>query len=75
MIRYSIEELKYYYNKYDNHEEDYDEDYVESVDILEKTLSDIIDTHYINNEIYHIFPVLSGTIVSCFIFGLFLNVF
>jgi hypothetical protein len=59
----------------EDHEEDYDEDYIENVDILENSLSDIIDTDYINNEIYHIFPVLSGTIVSCVIFGLFLSVF
>jgi hypothetical protein len=70
MIRYSVEELRYYYNKYDN----YDDDYVESVNFLEDTLSDIIDSQYINNEIYHIFPVLSGTIVASFIFGLFLCV-
>jgi len=72
MIRYSIEELRYYYNKYDNY--DYDDDYIENVDFLEDTLSDIIDLHYINNEIYHIFPVLSGTIAACFIFGFFLCV-
>ena len=65
MIRYNIEELKLYYNKYDD--EYVDEDYIENVDILEETLSNIIDSHYINNGIYHIFPILSGTTAVCFV--------
>jgi len=72
MIRYNIEELKLYYNKYDD--EYVDEDYLENVDILEETLSNIIDSHYINNEIYHIFPILSGTIAICFIGSLLIGV-
>ena len=54
MIEYNIKELKDYYNKYN----EYDNNDIKKIAInnLEETLSNIIDYDYTHNNIYHIFP-------------------
>jgi hypothetical protein len=73
MIEYSIKDLKYYYNKYDNddtyiNDDIYNDNFYknneESINKLEDALSDLTDYEYINNNIYHLFPVVVFTIVT-----------
>jgi len=56
MLEYSIGELKYYYSSDSNYGEDFSRDDIESINFLEDTLSDTIDSDHINNSVYHIFP-------------------
>jgi len=63
MLEYSIGELKYYYSSggydgggYGSGSEDFSRDDIESINFLEDTLSDTIDSDHINNSVYHIFP-------------------
>ena len=53
MIEYCIDELKYYYNKYDEHI--YSDD-AANINYIEEAVSNIIDEDYTHNNIYHIFP-------------------
>jgi hypothetical protein len=55
MLEYSIGELKYYYSS-GSGGGDYTRDDIESINFLEDTLSDTIDSDHINNSVYHIFP-------------------
>jgi len=73
MIEYSIKDLKYYYNKYDNddtyiNDDIYNDNFYknneELINKLEDALSDLTDYEYINNNIYHLFPVVVFTIVT-----------
>jgi hemerythrin superfamily protein len=62
-----------YYNKYDN-DDTYNNDDInndnpyknneELINKLEDALSDLTDNEYINNNIYHLFPVVVFTIVT-----------
>ena len=65
MIEYSIQDLKYYYNKYDDDVNIYD---VELIKKLEDAYSNLTDDEYVNNNIYHIFPafVITNTISGAF---------
>jgi len=61
MLEYSIGELKYYYSSgcgggYGGYGDDFSRDDIESINFLEDTLSDTIDSDHINNSVYHIFP-------------------
>ena len=56
MLEYSIGELKYYYSSDSNYGGDFTRDDIESINFLEDTLSDTIDSDHINNSVYHIFP-------------------
>lgn len=69
MIEYSIEELKDYYNKYN----EYDNNNIKKIAInnLEETLSNIIDYDYTHNNIYHIFPIVVSTFITCLIIASF----
>ena len=69
MIEYSIEELKDYYNKYN----EYDNNDIKKIAInnLEETLSNIIDYDYTHNNIYHIFPIVVSTYIICLIIASF----
>ncbi len=73
MIEYSIKDLKYYYNKYDNddtyiNDDIYNDNFYknneELINKLEDALSDLTDYEYINNNKYHQFPVVVFTIVT-----------
>jgi hypothetical protein len=55
MLEYSIGELKYYYSGGD----DFTRDDIESINFLEDTLSDTIDSDHINNSVYHLFPSIT----------------
>jgi hypothetical protein len=81
MIEYSIEELKYYYNNYKDrvatsdttNTYQYDKEYVDSnnlrsdsVEYLENTLTDLIDNDYIDNSIYHVFPIFVCAVAASF---------
>jgi len=70
MIEYSIEELKYYYNNYQEGTYQYDKEYVDSnrrsVEYLENTLTDLIDNDYIENSIYHVFPIFVCAVAASF---------
>ena len=78
MIEYSIRDLKYYYNKYDNNDKVYNDNdnpyknNEELINKLEDALSDLTDNEYINNNIYHIFPVFVFTIATNFLVSLFI---
>jgi hypothetical protein len=62
MLEYSIGELKYYYSKYGSDSGcDFSSDDIVSINFLEDTLSDTIDSDHINNSIYHIFPSIVAT--------------
>lgn len=69
MIEYKIEELKDYYTKYN----EYDNDNIERIEIdnLEETLSNIIDYEYTHNNIYHIFPAVACTFIISLIIASF----
>jgi hypothetical protein len=69
MIEYSIRDLKYYYNKYDDDNNTYDE---ELINDLEDTFSNLTDDEYINNNIYHIFPAFVCVIATNFILSVFI---
>jgi hypothetical protein len=69
MIEYSIQDLKYYYNKYDEDVNTYD---VELIRNLEDVYSNLTDDEYVNNNIYHIFPVFVVTIATNFILSIFI---
>ena len=67
MLEYSIGELKYYYSKYgsdtgDSSDSgcDFSSDDIVSINFLEDTLSDTIDSDHINNSVYHIFPSIAA---------------
>jgi len=81
MIEYSIEELKYYYHNNKDHDAisatsnttntyQYDKEYVDSsrdsVEYLENTLTDLIDNDYIENSIYHVFPIFVCAVAASF---------
>jgi hypothetical protein len=70
MIEYSIEELKYYYNNYQEGSYQYDKEYVDSnrrdIEYLENTLTDLIDNDYIENSIYHVFPIFVCAVATSF---------
>lgn len=67
MIEYSIEELKYYYNNPDKEDIDIDSrDRHDSIEYLEDTLTDQIDNNYIENNIYHIFPIFVCAVATSF---------
>ena len=70
MIEYSIEELKYYYNNPDK--EDIDIDRHDSITYLEDTLTDMIDNEYIENNIYHIFPIFVCAVATSFFASAFM---
>ena len=75
MIEYSIRDLKYYYNNYDNKDAYNDNIYKndeELINKLEDALSDLTDNEYINNNIYHIFPVFVFTIATNLLVSLFI---
>lgn len=63
MIEYSVGDLKYYYSKYEcdggDGDANYTKDDVENISHLEDTLSNAIDSDYINNNVYHIFPSIA----------------
>ena len=69
MIEYSIQDLKYYYNKYDEDVNIYD---VELIKKLEDAYSNLTDDEYVNNNIYHIFPVFVATIATNLILSIFI---
>jgi hypothetical protein len=69
MIEYSVQDLKYYYNKYDEDVNTYD---VELIRNLEDVYSNLTDDEYVNNNIYHIFPVFVVTIATNFILSIFI---
>ena len=70
MIEYSIEELKYYYNNNQEGSYQYDKEYVDSnrrdIEYLENTLTDLIDNDYIENSIYHVFPIFVCAVATSF---------
>ena len=73
MIEYSIEELKYYYNNNQEGSYQYDKEYVDSnklrsdsIEYLENTLTDLIDNDYIENSIYHVFPIFVCAVAASF---------
>ena len=68
MIEYSIEELKYYYNNPDKE----DIDRYDSITYLEDTLTDMIDNEYIQNNIYHIFPIFVCAVATSFFASAFM---
>lgn len=68
MIEYSIEELKYYYNNPDKE----DIDRHDSITYLEDTLTDMIDNEYIENNIYHIFPIFVCAVATSFFASAFM---
>ena len=77
MIEYSIEELKYYYNNYNEDayhidKEDIDIDRHDSITYLEDTLTDMIDNEYIENNIYHIFPIFVCAVATSFFASAFM---
>lgn len=69
MIEYSIEELKYYYNKYDDDINIYD---VELIKKIEDTYSNLTDDEHVNNNIYHIFPVFVCAIATNLLLSIFI---
>ena len=76
MIEYSIEELKYYYNNPDKEDIDIDirdsRDRHDSITYLEDTLTDMIDNEYIENNIYHIFPIFVCVVATSFFASAFM---
>lgn len=70
MIEYSIQDLKYYYNKYDDDVNIYD---VELIKKLEDAYSNLTDDEYVNNNIYHIFPAFVITIATNLILSIFIS--
>ena len=70
MIEYSIEELKHYYNKHDEYDNDIST--IMNIKHLEKALSNIIDHDYTHNNIYHIFPIVACTFIVNLIIGCFI---
>jgi|UniRef100_A0A6C0I943 hypothetical protein len=70
MIEYSIEELKYYYNNYQEDTYQNDKEYIDSnrhgIEYLEDTLTDLIDNDYTGNNIYHIFPIFVCAVATSF---------
>ena len=69
MIEYSIEDLKYYYNKYDVDINIYD---VELIKKLEDTYSNLTDDEHVNNNIYHIFHVFVCAIATNLLLSIFI---
>ena len=57
MLEYSIGELKYYYSGGGGG--DFSRDDIESINFLEDTLMDAIDSDHINNSVYHLFPSIT----------------
>jgi hypothetical protein len=69
MIEYSVQDLKYYYNKYDEDVNIYD---VELIRKLEDVYSNLTDDEYVNNNIYHIFPAFVIIIATNMILSIFI---
>jgi N-methylhydantoinase B/oxoprolinase/acetone carboxylase alpha subunit len=69
MIEYSIEELKDYYTKYNEYDDNDNDNEIKRMEInnLEETLSNIIDYDNTHNNIYHIFPIVASTFITCLI--------
>ena len=69
MLEYSIDDLKYYYSHY----ADADPEYIEKVLLLEDRLSDMIDSEYTQNSIYHLFPCVAIFVISTLFLGININ--
>lgn len=77
MLEYSIDDLKYYYSHYADGGADTDTDtdpeYIEKVLLLEDRLSDMIDSEYTQNSIYHLFPCVAIFVISTLFLGININ--
>jgi hypothetical protein len=73
MLEYSIDDLKYYYSHYADAGADTDSDYIEKVHLLEDRLSDMIDSEYTQNSIYHLFPCVAIFVISTLFLGININ--
>lgn len=78
IIEYSIGELKRYYSDSEDTQVDYTQvDYtqgdLDNICLLEDRLSELIDTEYTQNSIYHIFPVITIFAISSLFLGVFLG--
>lgn len=73
MLEYSIDDLKYYYSHYADVGIDTDSDYIEKVHLLEERLSDMIDSEYTQNSIYHLFPCVAIFVISTLFLGININ--
>ena len=73
MLEYSIDDLKYYYSHYADVGIDTNSDYIEKVHLLEERLSDMIDSEYTQNSIYHLFPCVAIFVISTLLLGININ--
>jgi len=75
MLEYSIDDLKYYYSHYADADDKSDDksDYIEKVHLLEDRLSDMIDTEYTQNSIYHLFPCVAFFAITTLLLGININ--
>lgn len=73
MLEYSIDDLKYYYSHYADGCADADPEYIEKVLLLEDRLSDMIDSEYTQNSIYHLFPCVAIFVISTLFLGININ--
>ena len=74
MLEYSIDDLKYYYSHYaDESKCDTDPEYIVKVLLLEDRLSDMIDSEYTQNSIYHLFPCVAIFVISTLFLGININ--
>jgi hypothetical protein len=71
MLEYSIDDLKYYYSHYADGCAD--PEYIEKVLLLEDRLSDMIDSEYTQNSIYHLFPCVAIFVISTLFLGININ--
>lgn len=73
IIEYSIGELKRYYSDSEDTQVDYTQGDLDNICLLEDRLSELIDTEYTQNSIYHIFPVITIFAISSLFLGVFLG--
>ena len=73
IIEYSIGELKRYYRDSEDTQVDYTQGDLDNICLLEDRLSELIDTEYTQNSIYHIFPVITIFAISSLFLGFFLG--
>lgn len=73
MLEYSIDDLKYYYSHYADACADTDAEYIEKVHLLEDSLSDMIDSEYTQNSIYHLFPCVAFFAITTLFLGININ--
>uniref|UniRef100_A0A6C0LI94 Uncharacterized protein n=1 Tax=viral metagenome TaxID=1070528 RepID=A0A6C0LI94_9ZZZZ len=73
IIEYSIGELKRYYRDSEDTQVDYTQGDLDNICLLEDRLSELIDTEYTQNSIYHIFPVITIFAISSLFLGVFLG--